>query len=308
MHKFNWDDLRFVLAVADTGSVNAAAKALGVNHATVLRRIASFEEASGGPVFERSASGYRLRPDRAPVIEAARLAAQHVRSVEVLMRGGSAGSGTVLRLTSTDSLCQTLLAWIFPALSRRLLPDSLTYVVSNPHLDMARLSADLSVRPAMSLTDDLTGHEIGRMGFALYHREGASGGGAGWLGLSGALSRSIPARWMAEHVDTSKVIATADSFCALSEIAATTEARVILPCVLGDGHPELKRDTDLMMPDFSVPLWVACHRDVAGSDRIKRCMEAITRLARPHADRLRGTLPSQPLRQDQTSGKRTLPI
>ena len=47
MHKLNWDDLRYVLAVADTGSVNAAAKVLGVNHATVLRRIASFEETCG---------------------------------------------------------------------------------------------------------------------------------------------------------------------------------------------------------------------------------------------------------------------
>jgi DNA-binding transcriptional LysR family regulator len=301
MHNLNWDDLRFVLAVADTGSVNAAAKALGVNHATVLRRIASFEEASGGPVFERSSTGYRLRPDRAPVIEAARLAAQHVRSVEVLMRGGTAGSGTVLRLTSTDSLCQTLLAWIFPALSRRLLPDSLTYVVSNPHLDMARLSADLSVRPAMSLTDDLNGHEIGRMGFASYVRAGVSQDGAGWLGLSGALSRSIPARWMSENVDPSEIQATADSFCALTEIAAVTGARVILPCVLGDSHPALTRDQSTAVPDFSVPVWVACHRDVAGSDRIKNCMEVITRLARPHADRLRGTLPDKPSRRAQAS-------
>ncbi len=287
MHKLNWDDLRYILAVADTGSVNAAAKSLGVNHATVLRRIASFEEASGGPVFERGATGYRLRTDRAPVIEAARLAAQHVSSVEMLMRGGTAGTGTVLRLTSTDTLCQTVLAWIFPALSRRVAPDRLAYVQSNPHLDMARLSADLAVRPAMELTDDLCGHQIGTMRFALYHRAGTNAP-QGWLGLSGALSRSLPARWMAETVEPPEVIATADSFCALSEIAAAGPGRVILPCILGDAHAGLQRDRSVAIPEFSVPLWVACHRDVAGSDRIRRCMEALTKLVKPHADRLEG--------------------
>lgn len=306
MHKLNWDDLRFVLAVADTGSVNAAAKSLGVNHATVLRRIAAFEEASGGPLFERNSSGYRLRTDRAPVIEAARLAAQHVRSVEMLMRGGTAGTGTMLRLTSTDTLCQTVLAWIFPALSRRLSPDTLAYVVSNPHLDMARLSADLSVRPAMALTDDLTGSRIGQMRFALYRRAG-NVRVRDWLGLSGALARSLPARWMAENVDPADVIATADSFSALSEIAAAGASRVILPCVLGDAHTDLERDTSLRLPEFSVPIWVACHRDVAGSERIKRCMDAIAKLVQPHADRLEGRTPDTAIRT-QPSEKRTLPM
>ena len=124
MHKLHWDDLRFVLAVADTGSVNAAAKVLDVNHATVLRRIASFEESCGGPVFERNRSGYRLRPNRAPVIEAARLAAKHVSSAEALMQGRHDQLGQMLRITSTDTFCQTVLAWIYPALARRVAPEA----------------------------------------------------------------------------------------------------------------------------------------------------------------------------------------
>src|SRR5947209_7545140 len=40
----NWDDVRYFLAVARGGSVRAAADRLGVNHATLLRRIAQLEE------------------------------------------------------------------------------------------------------------------------------------------------------------------------------------------------------------------------------------------------------------------------
>ena len=39
MHRIAWDDLRYVLAVAEAGSLAAAARTLGVNHTTVLRRV-----------------------------------------------------------------------------------------------------------------------------------------------------------------------------------------------------------------------------------------------------------------------------
>lgn len=286
MHKLNWDDLRFVLAVADTGSVNAAAKVLGVNHATVLRRIASFEESCGGPVFERDRSGYRLRPNRAPVIEAARLAAQHVKSAEALMQGRQNVVGKNLRITSTDSFCQTVLAWIYPALARRVAPDRLTYLSSNPHVDMARLHADVALRPAMVLSDDLVGRKVADMRFAVYARAKRREA-QGWLGMTGALERSGPAQWMASEIDPSDVIASADSFCLLTQMLSKSNAQSILPCLLGDAAPELERIA-CDVPGFVVPVWVACHRDLAGSDRIQRLMESLEKLLQPHLAAIAG--------------------
>src|SRR6266481_2905142 len=56
----DWDDVRYFLAVARGGSVRAAAERLGVNHSTVLRRIAQLEERLGVHMFEKLPSGYRL--------------------------------------------------------------------------------------------------------------------------------------------------------------------------------------------------------------------------------------------------------
>src|ERR1700733_10841144 len=56
----DWDDVRYFLAVARGGSVRAAAAQLGVNHSTVLRRIAQLEERLGAQMFEKLPSGYRL--------------------------------------------------------------------------------------------------------------------------------------------------------------------------------------------------------------------------------------------------------
>jgi DNA-binding transcriptional LysR family regulator len=288
MHKLNWDDLRFVLAVADTGSVNAAAKVLGVNHATVLRRIASFEESCGGPVFERNRSGYRLRPNRAPVIEAARLAAKHVSSAEALMQGRHDQLGQMLRITSTDTFCQTVLAWIYPALARRVAPDRLTYLSSNAHLDMARLHADVALRPALVLPDDLVGRTFSEMRFSVYARAKRSSI-QGWLGMTGALERSGPAQWMAREIDPSEIVACADSFCLMTEMLFKSNAQAVLPCILGDAAPGLERVAS-DAPDFLVPLWIACHRDLAGSERLQNLMDVMEKLLQPYIPELVGDL------------------
>src|SRR6266581_8095550 len=55
-----WDDLRYFLAFARAGSMQAAAKALGVNQSTVQRRITELEERVGRRLVERHLSSYRL--------------------------------------------------------------------------------------------------------------------------------------------------------------------------------------------------------------------------------------------------------
>lgn len=55
----DWDDICFFLAVARGGLVRAAAERLGVNHATVLRRVAGLEARLGARLFDRLHSGYR---------------------------------------------------------------------------------------------------------------------------------------------------------------------------------------------------------------------------------------------------------
>ncbi|MDX1576662.1 MAG: LysR family transcriptional regulator, partial [Kiloniellales bacterium] len=54
----DWDDLRIALAVAETGSLSAAARSLGLSHSTVLRRLSAFEAKIGVRLFERQPRGY----------------------------------------------------------------------------------------------------------------------------------------------------------------------------------------------------------------------------------------------------------
>lgn len=52
MHNFNWDYIRYFLAVVAEGSATQAAAKLGVNQSTVSRRLSSLEEELGARLFE----------------------------------------------------------------------------------------------------------------------------------------------------------------------------------------------------------------------------------------------------------------
>src|SRR6185436_17266091 len=56
----DWADLQYFTAVVRSGSIAGAARALRVNHSTVLRRIASLEAALGVRLFDRLPGGYAL--------------------------------------------------------------------------------------------------------------------------------------------------------------------------------------------------------------------------------------------------------
>ncbi|MGL4239932.1 MAG: LysR family transcriptional regulator, partial [Beijerinckiaceae bacterium] len=78
----DWDNVRVFLAVARAGQFLAAARQLGVDHATVARRVTALEERLGARLFERRTSGCAITPQgerflaAAERIEAEMLSAQ----------------------------------------------------------------------------------------------------------------------------------------------------------------------------------------------------------------------------------------
>lgn len=57
---FDWDDLRYFLAVARTGRLTAAAQRMCTDHATISRHVTALEQKLGVKLFARSPRGYSL--------------------------------------------------------------------------------------------------------------------------------------------------------------------------------------------------------------------------------------------------------
>ncbi|WP_081617097.1 LysR family transcriptional regulator [Wenxinia marina] len=264
MQSANWDDFRFVLAVAEAGSVGSAARVLGVNHATVLRRIAAFETAHGTQLFLRTAQGYTVRPEQLAVIEALRETARAVDGVARTIRGRRSAGATRLRITSTDTFCGTVLPPLLARLRRETPGLSIDVATTNVVLDLGRMDADMTVRPALQLPADLVGAPAGRLRFAVY---GAAEGGAdAWLGLRGMLSRAPAAAELERLLDGETPECGADSFVTLRELIAAGQGRTYLPTILGDPDPRIVREDG--PPEVSVPVWVALHGALSDSPRL----------------------------------------
>ena len=278
MQRDNWDDLRFVLAVAQQGSVSAAARALGVNHATVLRRIAAFEERHGSLVFDKTARGYSVPQERAPIIDAAREVEAAILAVSRMIEGAQTPLHGVVRVTSTDTFCHMILPAILSEFRAEAADLQIDLFCSNAHLDLARLDADITVRPAVSLPRELRGEIVAELGFAVYAARGdtVARDTVDWLGLSGPLAAAAPAKWLVDSIPPEAIVGSADSFVTLREMAAMGLGRAILPCILGDQDTRLAR-VATEMPAFQRPIWVASHADLAEVPRIRAVRQYLGR-------------------------------
>jgi LysR family nitrogen assimilation transcriptional regulator len=103
----NVQQLRYLVAVSDLGSVSAAARSLHVGQPAISRSIRSFELEHGVTLFRLS--GRRLVPTEAgkTVVDAARLALDAIDAVEQEARAAGGQAELVIATTPTNGLLLT---------------------------------------------------------------------------------------------------------------------------------------------------------------------------------------------------------
>src|SRR5579863_5330753 len=141
----DWDDVRYFLAVARGGSVRAAAAQLGVNHSTVLRRIAQLEEHLGAHMFEKLPSGYRLTAAGEEVLELADRMEASSHLLETRGFGRDQSVRGLLRVTLAPTLATHLLMPDFADFAR-LHPDIEIEILSSGELaNLTNREADIAI-------------------------------------------------------------------------------------------------------------------------------------------------------------------
>lgn len=151
---FDWNDLKYLLAVADAGSTLKAAQALSANQTTVARRIAALETALGQQLVERQRSGYRLTEAGMAFAERARGVASAAAAVETeAQRRHRDLTGTV-RLTCNELAGDITLPPMLARLRKSFPNIRIEVEHSQETRDLARGEADIALRVAKSLKGD----------------------------------------------------------------------------------------------------------------------------------------------------------
>lgn len=140
----NWDDVRMFLAVARTGQILAASKRLGVNHATLSRRVTALEETLKTRLLVRRPNGCELTAEGEIFLTAAeRMETEMLAAQSQIGRIDTAIAGTV-RIGAPDGFGVSFLAprlgrltARYPELKLQLVPVPRSFSLSQREADIA---------------------------------------------------------------------------------------------------------------------------------------------------------------------------
>ncbi|WP_319519479.1 LysR family transcriptional regulator [uncultured Martelella sp.] len=140
----DWDHLRIFLAVARRGQILAAAQALGLNHATVSRRLNALENTLGEPLFERTPAGSTLTEAGERLLSVAERVETEILGVAEDTRARGASLAGTVRVGAPDGLGTYFLAGELgrlqeehPGLIIELVPLPRTFSLSKREADLA---------------------------------------------------------------------------------------------------------------------------------------------------------------------------
>lgn len=139
----NWDDLRIFLAVARTGQLVAAARSLGVNHATASRRMDQLEAALGTKLIYRRTRGCTLTEEGERLLAAAEAIESTLNNATDQIGGDSSAPKGTVRVGAPDGFGLYFLAPklgelhdLYPQLALELVPISRNFAVSRREADI----------------------------------------------------------------------------------------------------------------------------------------------------------------------------
>ncbi|MEM7293400.1 MAG: LysR family transcriptional regulator [Pseudomonadota bacterium] len=275
MQQLNWDNLRYVLMVAEKGSISAAARELGVNRTTVLRRIDAFQQSLQCRIFERTSSGYALTLEAEEMIRAARQVENTLYAMQRQIAGRELRLEGELRVTTTDSFMVTIIGPLLAQFQSRHPNIVIDVLITNSVLDLNRRDADVAIRPTSVPDPDLVGYRLRDIEFGVYasrsyleKAESTDWRNQRWVGLEGFLQGTIPGQWLRNSLPVERFCMRGDSFVALKVAAENGIGVALIPCILGDSSEELERipaPTD----NLTTGLWALTHPDLVRSARVQ---------------------------------------
>ncbi|MES2299526.1 MAG: LysR family transcriptional regulator [Pseudomonadota bacterium] len=291
--------LRYVAAVMQAGSLSGAARMLGVNHATVFRRITDFEKELGVRLFERPAGRYVATPEGEELARTGSMMEEAAQHALRKVAGRDLRPSGIVRITTTDSIASAVLNPMLAICRQRYPQITLQISIANAMADLSKRDADIAVRPSARPPEHLLGKRIAPLAFAIYgsktYLAGARGielGAHQWIALGESQERHRTLRWLEKIVALDEVGCRVDGFSGVAQACADGLGLALLPCFLGDASKQLRR---LAPPDpqLASELWILTHPDLRHTARIKAIFQTLQQHLLELAPRFEGLLSPQ---------------
>jgi DNA-binding transcriptional LysR family regulator len=247
---FDWNDLRYFLAVARHGSTIAAGKALRTSQSTVHRRLAELEKRLGRRLVTRTAAGYRLTDFGQELRPYAERIEASIGDFERHVTETGRNRSGVIRVTCPEPIVKRMTPLIerFHARHPNLRVE---FVMSDRYLDLGKGEADVAFRSG-DTDDELVGRKIADSVWAVYaSREYVERHGKPervedlvrhpLVSLDETMSNHRAAKWLKDAAADAKIAAHNNSVLGLLYAVKSGVGIGPLPTAIADSEPELVR-------------------------------------------------------------------
>lgn len=277
----NWEDLRYFQAIAQERTLSGAARRLGVDNATVGRRLSALEEGLHTRLVDRLPRESRLTVVGERVLEQVRAMEQGALAVQrIVLSARSQEHGKVV-VTAPPILARHFLTPNVRRMHERYPLVQLSIASESQIVSLSRLEADLALRLSPPVEDTDVAKKIGRMKFGLYaahdYPNAARPDHWEFIAYTDRQADFAHRRWLYKLIGERRVACEVTDLSSQYEAACAGIGVAGLPCFVGDADARLQRlpTTD---PLLSLDVWIALHPDRRNDRLVRNTMRHIVEL------------------------------
>lgn len=294
MDPLDWNQLKAFLETAETGSLSAAARKLGLTQPTLSRQVAAIEKQLGVTLFERVGKAMALTSTGLALLDHVRAMGAAAEELQVAASGQSQAVDGVVCISATDMVAAHLLPPVLAQLREQAPGIAIEVVTSDALSDLRRREADIAVRHVRPDQPDLIGRWI---------REASAGfyASTAWVQRHGHPRTADEAAQHAfvgfdrsgrylEYLRQHGLPLGNDNFSCYAENTMTHWSLVRQGLGIGAmmdeiarGAPEVVRVLD-EVPPVRFPIWLVTHRELRTARRIQVVFDRLAEALGAHAE------------------------
>jgi len=280
----DWEDIRHFVTLAREGTLSAAARTLGVDHATVARRVAALETSTGLKLVDRRARTTALTEDGRRIAAVAAPMEETAFALGRAARAAKPGIDGEVSISAPPNFASSVIAPQLVRLRQQHPGIRLKLIGEKRRASLNRREADIALRLLRPVEAGLIVRRIGSFGFSLYgapaYLEKTPPHAFAFIGYDASMAASPQEVWLGTIIGDREVVLRTNDLETQVAAARSGLGIAALPHYLGDGDPNLQRHAVTQKP-ISRDVWLVVHRDLRQVPAVRAVMEFLVNCLKP---------------------------
>jgi DNA-binding transcriptional LysR family regulator len=269
-----WSDVRIFLAVARTGTLGAAARALRLSHPTIGRRLRTLEESTGQTLFQRTADGFVLTGEGSAVLSLAEQMEESALAMERRLAGEQQELEGTLRVSSADWFGAYVLPPVIAEYARHYPLVEIEVLTGTRLFNLAQREADVAFRIIPFDGADIVQRRLIHMQYGVYvaadNTDPVDGDGTGCrlIAMDTSTGAYPDVDWLRKRFPNAKAVLRSNNRNVQAQMCGKGLGIAVLPRPLGDQICTIRRlELDEDPPHREI--WMGYHRDLRRLQRLR---------------------------------------